>query len=376
MNLWQYTNINFIIPFVLAIVISVILTKLIYEHYRKQNFVDIPGGRNLHDSPIVTGGGISIVILNIIALIYYNFSIIFIFPIIVISVLGFIDDKVDLSPLIRILTHFSCAFCILIWLGNFPVLDFGIVVIENVYFRNLFGIVFISWFINLYNFMDGSDGFATFQSIFISLSFIVFLLFLYYMQYVSTEILPTGFNYKLYAQGVQEHHWVMTFENVLRLLIINVSVSIGFLFFNYPNAKIFMGDQGSNFLGLYLISIGLYIVYHLPQVSIWTILIAYGLFFVDSTITLFRRFFKRQKWYLPHRSHCYQRFIISKQKTIPRKQAHQKLLMYSSLINYLWLLPMSIFSVILVEYSFLIFLLSSMPLVYLSLYKYNEEFEV
>ena len=366
----------YILLFIINIGTSFFLTRLIYNYYKKQNFVDIPRDRNLHDSPVVTGGGISIVILNIIALIYYNFPIIFIFPIIAISILGFIDDKINLSPLIRISIHFSCAFFILIWIGNFPVLDFGIVVIENVYFRNLFGIVLISWFINLYNFMDGSDGFATFQSIFISLSFIAFLLFLYGMQYILTEIFPTGVNYKLYVQGVQEHHWIMTFENVLRLLIINVSVSIGFLFFNYPNAKIFMGDQGSNFLGLYLISIGLYIVYHLPQVSIWTILIAYGLFFIDSTITLFRRFFKGQKWYLPHRSHCYQRFIISKQKTVSRKQAHQRLLIYSSLINYLWLLPMSIFSVILAEYSFLIFLLSSMPLVYLSLYKYNEEFEV
>lgn len=367
---------SYILLFIINIVTSFFLTRLVYNYYKKQNFVDIPDGRNLHDSPIVTGGGISIVILNIIALIYYNFSIIFIFPIIAISVLGFIDDKIDLSPLTRILTHFSCAFCVLIWLGNFPVLDFGIFAIENVYFRNIFGIIFISWFINLYNFMDGSDGFATLQSIFISLSFIVFLLFLYGMQAMWIEILPTSVDYKFHKLGLQQHHWIMTFEDVLRLLIINVSVSIGFLFFNYPNAKIFMGDQGSNFLGLYLISIGLYIVCHLPQVSIWTVLIAYGLFFTDSTTTLFRRFLKGQKWYLPHRSHYYQRFIISKQKTTSRKQAHEKLLIYSSLINYLWLLPMSIFSVILAEYSFLIFLLSSMPLIYLSLYKYNEEFEV
>ena len=54
------------------------------------------------------------------------------------------------------------------------------------------------------------------------------------MQYVLTEILPTSSNYKLYAQGLQEHHWIMIFENVLRLLIINVSVSIGFLFFKKP----------------------------------------------------------------------------------------------------------------------------------------------
>ena len=335
----------------ISVIISFLLTGFIYKYYKKHNFIDIPEGRNLHDQPVVTGGGISIVVLNIFGLIYYNISIIFIIPIILISILGFIDDKINLHPLIRILFHFLCSYFIIIWIEGFPILDFGLFIIDNIYIRNILGIIFISWFINLYNFMDGSDGFATLESIFISLSLLVIinLLLINLVQNDSLFIYP--------------------------LLLINSGACMGFLFLNYPNARIFMGDQGSVFLGLYLISISLYIV-NSSIVSIWTILILYGLFFIDATITLFRRFLYGQKWYLPHRSHWYQRFIIYKQKTISRKGAHQKLLIYSSLINYLWLLPMSIFSVILAEYSFLIFLLSSMPLIYLSLYKYNEEFEV
>ena len=335
----------------ISIIISFLLTGFIYKYYKKHNFIDIPEGRNLHDQPVVTGGGISIVILNIFGLIYYNISIIFIIPIILISILGFIDDKINLSPLIRILVHFLCSYFIIIWIDGFPILDFGLFIIDNIYIRNILGIIFISWFINLYNFMDGSDGLATLESIFISLSLLVIinLLLINLVQNSSLFIYP--------------------------LLLINSGACMGFLFLNYPNARIFMGDQGSVFLGLYLISISLYIV-NSSIISIWTILILYGLFFIDATITLFRRFLYGKKWYRPHRSHLYQRFIISKQRNLSRRKAHKNLLGWSLIINCLWLFPIAVLSVIYDKFAFVLFLLSSMPLLYLTIYKYNEEFEV
>jgi len=342
---------------------SFLFTKLIYIYYKEQDFTDIPDGRNLHDTPTVTGGGITIVVLNIFGIIYYDFSVILIIPLIIISILGFLDDKISLSPLIRIIFHFACSCFIIIWIEGFPILDFNFFIIDNIYIRNTFGIIFISWFINLYNFMDGSDGFAILESIFISLS-----LFFLYVFYISlSEDLSIGTTYFYYVNS----------HPILAMLVINISACMGFLFLNYPNAKIFMGDQGSGFLGLYLISYSLYLVNSMDtMISVWTILILYGIFFIDSTITLLRRFMMGKKWYRPHRSHFYQRFIIYQQKNISRKRAHGTLLIWSSLINYLWLFPIAFLSVIYTEFSFLLFLLSSIPLIYLSIWKYNQEFEV
>ena len=337
---------------VCIIILADLITNLTYQYYKRINFTDIPDDRSLHGSPIVTGGGISIALLNIVGLLYY-------FPLfaasaIIISILGFIDDKINLSPLIRILFHFSCSYILIICIGGFPELDFGLFEISNVSLLNIIGIIFISWFINLYNFMDGSDGFAALESIFISMA--LFLLICFNVSLINTD-----------SSGETSF--------ILRLLIINIASCIGFLFLNYPNAKIFMGDLGSNFLGLYIIGISLYIV-NSSEISIWTILILYGIFFIDSTTTLIRRFLLKQKWYKPHRSHLYQRFITYKQKNNSRAKAHKNLLIISLFINCLWRSPLAILSVIYSKFSFICFVVSSMPLVYLSVFKYNEEFEI
>ena len=115
-----------IIFIIFIAIISGLITKWIYKYYKKMDFKDIPKDRNLHDSPVITGGGLSIIIINMVAIYLFQFSLLFSLGVIIVSVLGFFDDKINLSPLIRIFVHFLCAFLIIKWIGNFPIIDFGI----------------------------------------------------------------------------------------------------------------------------------------------------------------------------------------------------------------------------------------------------------
>jgi len=135
----------------------------------------------------------------------------------------------------------------------------------------------IVWMTNLYNFMDGSDGFAAAQGLFI---FGMAGYFLYDLQVYSFATLSWGL----------------------------VALLAGFLIWNWPVARIFMGDAGSYFLGFLTAVIALmsYKVYQLP-LMLWVILTS--LFWFDATVTLLRRMLAREKWYKPHRLHAYQRLI-------------------------------------------------------------------
>ena len=110
-----------------------------------------------------------------------------------------------------------------------------------------------------------------------------------------------------------------------------------FLFFNWPPASIFMGDSGSAFLGYIFGALILFTVKS-GDISIWTWLIVFGYFFADTTVTQLMRIILVKKWYLPHRSHAYQNLARI-------TGSHLKVTGGVVLYNVVWILPLTIWSV-------------------------------
>ena len=108
----------------------------------------------------------------------------------------------------------------------------------------------------------------------------------------------------------------------------------GFLVWNWPPAKIFMGDVGSGYLG-FILSVLVIYTHTAGMVSIWVWFILFGVFFVDASITLLTRISTGQQWYKAHRSHAYQ-------KLAQIWGSHGKVTLSILTINIIWLAPLAL----------------------------------
>ena len=241
--------------------------------------MSIPNERSLHNSPTPVGGGLAIVItwfLGISILFYFGkiernlyFALL---SGVILAIISFIDDLIGLKPSLRLLFHFITAIIAFVFLGGIRQL-----IIPGIEFNYNFiiyplAIIGIVWFINLFNFMDGVDGFASLEAMTICL--VIFIL--------------SG--------------------NVINLLLI--ACLSGFLFWNWPKAKIFMGDVGSTQLGFILIVLGIYF-HNIYKFSILNWIMLSSPFWFDATLTLYRRWRNGEKLSEAHRKHVYQRIVQS-----------------------------------------------------------------
>jgi Fuc2NAc and GlcNAc transferase len=108
----------------------------------------------------------------------------------------------------------------------------------------------------------------------------------------------------------------------------------GFLWFNLPRARIFMGDAGSYFIAFAMAVCGLLQVQRFG-LDWWALLILPGTFVVDSITTLSGRLLARAVWYHPHNTHAYQLLAA-------RWNSHSLVVMCNACVNLLWLLPMAL----------------------------------
>ncbi|MGB8835087.1 MAG: hypothetical protein WCC95_23235, partial [Candidatus Sulfotelmatobacter sp.] len=111
------------------------------------------------------------------------------------------------------------------------------------------------------------------------------------------------------------------------------AASLGFLVWNWPPARIFMGDVGSGFLGFTLGTLALFSSKAAPEL-IWPWLILLAAFLVDATVTVLRRMFSHARWHEAHRSHAYQH---AAQAT----GSHAKVTLAVAVINAGWLFPLA-----------------------------------
>lgn len=275
-------------------ILSFLLTYFIKNYAIKKSLVDIPNHRSSHSIPTPHGGGIAIAItwfIGISYLFYTNdidsslYSALMIGT--VISIVSYFDDLFELSARVRLLTQTLVAIIGIYLLGGLEKIDLSFIVIENPILTNIFAFLTIIWFINLYNFLDGIDGYAGSEAIFLGIA--GFLIF--------------GGNH---------------------FLVLVVSV-LGFLVWNWHKAKIFMGDVGSTLLGY---NIAVFTIYYanIESSNLWIWIILFGLFWFDATLTLLRRYKNGERLSQAHRKHAYQRLVQG-------GWAHDKVVLFSLFIN-------------------------------------------
>jgi len=276
-------------------IISFTLTYLIKNYYIKNAILEEVNERSSHTIPTPHGGGIALSITWFVGLFYLNFTnqidITLFYALLVgmiISVVSFFDDLYDLSPKIRLVAQTTVAIGGLYFLGRFNNLDLFIFNIDNQIITNIFAFLLIVWFINLYNFLDGINGYAGSEIVFLSIA--GFLLF-------------GGLHF-----------------------IVLIMATLGFLVWNYGNkAKIFMGDVGSTLLGY---NVAVFTIYYTNKepTNLWIWIILFGLFWFDATLTLLRRKFNGEKLSQAHKKHGYQRLNQS-------GFSHLKVTTYSIVLN-------------------------------------------
>ena len=303
--------------FIVALFLTALLTGWLRRYALAASLIDIPNARSSHQLPTPRGGGLSIVIvflLGLLALFGLN-----VLPSsalwalsaagLIVAITGFLDDHGHIAARWRLLVHFSAAAWGLYCLGGLPPLilpvpGFDVVALDLGWLGQILAVLYLVWLLNLYNFMDGIDGLASIEAITVS---------------VGAALL-----YALQAE-------LSALWTVPVLLAITVS---GFLVWNYPPAKIFMGDAGSGFLGIILGLLSIQAAWLCP-LFLWSWLILLAVFITDATWTLFRRLLRGDKVYQAHCSHGYQyaaRFYGS----------HKNVTLAVAVINLTWLLPLAL----------------------------------
>ena len=248
--------------------------------------MDIPNERSSHSLPTPRMGGVPMVAAAALAFggwaflaageanVQRGLPYTFLFAL-AMFLLGFYDDLRNLSPLFRFLVQFVSALLLLVFLAPLlPDVPLWKWVLPK-WAWVVPGAFWAVWMLNLYNFMDGIDGLAGGEAAVASSFFS--LVFAWYGQ--------SG--------------WA-----VANLVV--AAASMGFLVYNWPPAKIFMGDGGSAFLGAFYGMQSVVATLSTP-VPFPVLVLPFANFILDTTFTLFRRLIRREKWYQAHRSHFYQR---------------------------------------------------------------------
>lgn len=291
--------------------LSIALSAAARWYAVRAEVVDHPTVRSSHAQPTPRGGGIGFVVVYLLALVALYWADVLAFDLMValvgagtfVSAVGFLDDHRHVPARFRFLVHVLAAFWVIYWL-HMPSASavFGLSLWWPTWLSVVLAVLYVLWIINFYNFMDGIDGLASVEAVTVGLA---------------AALLA-------YLARPDDGLWVAP-------LFLAAAVA-GFLFFNLPPARIFMGDVGSGFLGVSFAALAVDAVSRAPNVFwAWTILL--GVFVVDATATLLRRMARRRRVYEAHRSHAYQHAAA--------RLGHRTVTLAVGALNVGWLLPMA-----------------------------------
>lgn len=270
---------------VATFVLAVVLTRRFTQPASFFYVLDRPNDRSLHREPIPRGGGAAILIAILIAaavvfVINPSESAIFWITLCTsaIALVSFLDDRISVPPAYRFMVHALAAF-VLVMAGTIHGEFQSAVTTWRVTGAAMvaLAVLYLTWMTNLYNFMDGMDGFAGGMTV---CGFTTFAI----LGFVAGD--PT---YAMFALAI-------------------ASAAAGFLVFNFPPARIFMGDAGSASLG-FLAGVFSFWGHQRGLLPIWAGPSIFSPFIVDATITLLRRIMEGHKPWHPHKAHYYQRLV-------------------------------------------------------------------
>jgi Fuc2NAc and GlcNAc transferase len=295
-----------------AFTVAVIGTGLMRRYALRRKLLDVPNVRSSHSVPTPRGGGVAIVVAYFIAML----GIAGVTPLasgITVAVLagggaiawiGFVDDRQTISARVRLGVHVAAAIFVVVLIGGLPDPSLARWGLRGAEIGFAIAVLMLVCMTNIFNFMDGIDGLAASEAVFIGLA------------------------------GA----WVTWYQSgdsgTAGALLCLAAASGGFLLWNVSPARIFMGDVGSGFLGFAMATLGL-ISIRRDGVPMEVFAILGGFFLTDATITLFRRMVRGDAWLAAHRTHAYQHLAR-------RWKSHLPVTLLVVAINLFWLLPWAI----------------------------------
>ena len=295
------------------LIAAALLTGWVRRVALSRGRLDVPNTRSSHTQPTARGGGLAIVIVLLASsVVLWTMGLGDEASLIgsavgglMVAAVGYADDVRGLPARYRIVVHLAAATLLAVVTLRFAGAESFLPGLPYAPAAALLVIVGTVWSINLFNFMDGIDGIAASQSLFVA-----------------------GAS-ALLAAPADPSPWGA-------LSLATAAASLGFLLWNWPPAKVFMGDVGSGFLGFWLAAsaLGLHVS---GSLGIWTSITLGAVFFADATATLARRVLRGERWYEAHRSHAYQ--ILSR-----RWGSHLKVTGLAWLVNLMVVLPLAYLS--------------------------------
>ncbi|MCC5809425.1 MAG: glycosyltransferase family 4 protein [Ectothiorhodospiraceae bacterium] len=289
---------------------SALLTGAMRRFALRRRLVDVPNLRSSHTRITPRGGGLAIVLVCLLVLVVagvqelaatWALAGVF-FGGLAVAVIGYVDDQGHVAARWRVLVHVAAASLLVGAVGWVPPLPLGPWEVPMVGPTTALLVLFVVWMLNLYNFMDGIDGIAGVQAVSV-------------------------------CGGAAALLWWAGEWELALLVACFAAAALGFLFWNWPPAKIFMGDAGSGFLGFSVAALAV-LTWSEAGFSPYAWLILLGVFIVDATLTLVRRVLRGERFYEAHRCHGYQH-------AARRLGGHRPVTLAVALCNLVWLLPLA-----------------------------------
>jgi Fuc2NAc and GlcNAc transferase len=287
------------------------LTGRMRSYALARRILDLPNARSSHSVATPRGGGMAIAVLTVAAvpvlgwlhLLASRDALAIVVGGAFIAGIGFLDDHDHVPARWRLMAHFAAAAFVLWCVGGYPPRVQGSGLLMALILAGI-GLLAVVWLVNLTNFMDGIDGLAGTEAVTVC---------------VAGAFLPVALPE---AQAV----WMAP--------VLVAAASAGFLTWNWPPARIFMGDGGSGFVGLMFGVFALQAARVSPAL-LWGWAILLGAFTVDATLTLLRRGLRGEMVAQPHRSHAYQH-------AARRVSSHRPVTVAVAVINVIWLWPLAL----------------------------------
>jgi len=250
-----------------AFALCLVLLRVLLLPATQRWFLDHPNQRSLHVSPVPRTGGLGLVPAVVVALLLAGGLKLVAALAAALMVLSVVDDWRHLSAAVRLLAHLAAA------------LLFTLLALQGQPLAVLVALTLaVAWMINLYNFMDGADGLAGGMAL---IGFSIYGL-------AAATSGQTGF----------------------ALANFSVAAAAGaFLIFNFPPARMFLGDAGSIPLGFLAAALGL-VGWRDGVWPLWFPVAVFAPFVVDASVTLLQRAVRGERVWQAHRSHYYQRLIL------------------------------------------------------------------
>lgn len=271
--------------FLLAFAATAILVAAVHRYALRRRVLDVPTERSSHAAPTPRGGGLGIAVTIAVAVaalastaaIAVRDAAGLLGGLVLVATIGWLDDHRPIGPGVRAVVQVIAVAWALAMIGVPEALDAGVARVPLGPSAPLVYAIAVVWLINLYNFMDGTDGIAATEGLAVALA--AALLF--------AHAGAPGWAYAAAAIG---------------------GACAGFLPWNWAPAKIFMGDVGSYALGFAFGALALIGERDgsVPAL-VWAVLLA--AFAWDATFTLLARIRAGERWYAPHKRHAYQRCV-------------------------------------------------------------------